>query len=265
MYDGDETRSATELAGQLRRAFRGGELTAYYQPQYDVKSRRVVALEALCRWMHPERGLLMPDLFINVAESYGLISELGKIMLDESGRRVAQWHHQGVAVGLSLNVSPTELRPEFAARVLLRLRELGLPFQAMTIEVTESPAITFAYDEIVTLNALIDGGVGISIDDFGTGHTSLKLVRRLPLTEIKIDKSLVHDDSARVDDLVSECLEIAHDRGARVVAEGIETQEHFDRIADWGCDRAQGYFFSPPRPADEIEPLLIGEPGTDAA
>lgn len=264
MYDGDDPRSAADLAGQLRRAFHAGELTAYFQPQYEIKSRRVVALEALCRWVHPEHGVLLPDRFIDVAERYGLIAELGKVMLDDSGRRVAQWHRRGVNVGLSLNVSPTELVPEFAARILRRLRELELPYQAMTIEITESPEITYAYDEMATLDALIDGGVGVSIDDFGIGNTSLKLVRRLPLTEIKIDKSLVHEDTPAVDDLAEECIAIAHERRARVVAEGIETQEHFDRAARWGCDRAQGYFFSPPLPADEIEPLLVAETG-DAA
>ena len=264
MHDGDNPRFASDLAGQLRRAFRAGELTAFYQPQYDVKNRRVVALEALCRWLHPEHGLLLPDRFIDIAEQYGLIAELGKVMLDKSGRHVAEWHRRGVEVGISLNVSPSELRPEFAARVLRRLQELELPFQAMTVEITESPAISYSYDEISTLNALIDGGVGVSIDDFGTGHTSLKLVRRLPLTEVKIDKSLVHDRSPHVDELVQECLDVAHDRGARVVAEGIETQEHFDRAAAWGCDRAQGYFFSPPLPVDQIESLLVRDAAGDA-
>lgn len=124
------------------------------------------------------------------------------------------------------------------------------------MEIVESPEITYSRDEMATLHALIDGGVGVSIDDFGTGHTSLELVRRLPLTEVKIDKSLVHDGSARVDDLVSECLSIARGREACVVAEGIETIEHFDRAIAWGCDRAQGYYFSPPLPVDEVEPLL---------
>ncbi len=250
------SRSATDLAGQLRHAFVAGELTAFFQPQYDLKTGRVVAVEALCRWLHPEQGLLLPGQFIDIAEQYGLISDVGRFMLDESGRRVADWHSRGVEVGLSLNVSPSELVPEFAASVLSRLRELELPRFAMTVEITESPEITYERDEATTLAALIDGGVGVSIDDFGTGHTSLDLVRRLPITEVKIDKSLVHDESARVDDLVRECLEIARDREACVVAEGIETVEHFDRAVAWGCDRAQGYYFSPPLPVDEVEPLL---------
>lgn len=250
------SRSATDLAGQLRHAFVAGELTAYFQPQYDLKTRRVVAVEALCRWNHPEHGLLLPGRFIDVAERYGLIADVGRFMLDESGRRIADWHARGVKVGLSLNVSPSELTPEFAVAVLQRLRELDLPRFALTVEITESPEITYERDEMATLGALVDGGVGVSIDDFGTGHTSLDLVRRLPLTEVKIDKSLVHEGSAEVDRIVEECISVAHGRGACVVAEGIETLEHFERAVSWGCDRAQGYYFSRPLPVDEVEPLL---------
>jgi EAL domain-containing protein (putative c-di-GMP-specific phosphodiesterase class I) len=258
VHDGDEPRSAADLAGQLRRAFTSGELTAYFQPQYDLKNGRVVAVEALCRWMHPEQGLLLPGRFIDVAEQYGLIADVGRFMLEESGRRVADWHRRGVSVSVSINVSPSELRPELAAAVLARLSELGLPRGSMTVEIVESPAILYSDDEFTTLNALIDGGVGVSIDDFGTGNTSLDLVRRLPLTEVKIDKSLVHDDSPEVDALVRECLVLARERGALVVAEGVETEHHFDRAIGWGCDRAQGYFFSSPLPVAEIEPLLEG-------
>lgn len=250
-----------EWAGQLRRAFRAGELTAYYQPQYDLKNGRVVTLEALCRWQHPDHGLLLPDRFIDIAEQYGLISDVGRFMLDESGRRAADWHRRGLHVGVSINVSPSELVPEFAAAVLGKLRDLELPHRAVTVEVTESPAISYSREERATLDALIDGGVGVSIDDFGTGHTSLELVRRLPLTEVKIDKSLVHDGSRIVEELVVECVEIAHERHADVVAEGIETREHLERVMLWGAERGQGYYFSPPLPVEQIDSLLSGTAG----
>ena len=258
VHEGDQPRSAAELAGQLRRAFVAGELTAYFQPQYDLKTGRVVAVEALCRWQHPQDGLLLPGRFIDIAEQYGLIADLGRYMLEESGRQVADWNRRGVSMSISINVSPSELTPEFAAAVLGRLREFDLPRGAVTVEIIESPEILYSAEEFATLNALIDGGVGVSIDDFGTGSTSLELVRRLPLTEVKIDKSLVQDPSDDVDALVRECLGIARERGAVVVAEGIETQEHFDRAVRWGCDRAQGFFFSPPLPVAEVEPLLSG-------
>lgn len=258
VHEGDEPRSAADLAGQLRRAFVAGELTAYFQPQYDMKTGRVVAVEALCRWRHPQHGLLLPGRFIDIAEQYGLIADLGRYMLEESGRQVADWNKRGVSVGVSINVSPSELTPEFAAEVLRRLHELDLPRGAVTVEITESPAILYSDDEFTTLSALIDGGVGVSVDDFGSGNTSLELVRRLPLTEVKIDKSLVQDGGDEVDALVRRCLAIARERGATVVAEGIETPEHFQRAVAWGCDRAQGYFFSPPLPVALVEPLLEG-------
>lgn len=258
VHEGDESRVATDLAGQLRHAFTAGELTAWFQPQYDLATGQVVALEALCRWLHPQHGVLLPGRFIEIAERHGLIADVGRFMLEESGRRVADWHERGVAVSVSINVSPTELRPAFAEAVLGRLHELGLRARAVTVEVTESPEILYTEDEIGTLQTLIDGGVGVSIDDFGIGHTSLDLVRRLPLTEVKIDRSLVHDGSGLVDALVRECIGIAHERGATVVAEGIETRAHFARAVAWGCDRAQGYYFSPPLPFDQLEPLLVG-------
>lgn len=257
---GDESRFATEaeLAGQLRHAFVAGELTAYYQPQYDLATGRIVALEALCRWRHPVHGILLPGRFIDVAERHGLISDVGRFMLEESGRRAADWHRRGAHVGMAMNVSPSELNPDFAETLLRRLRELDLPPRAMTIEVTESPEISYSRDELSALEALIDGGVGVSIDDFGTGNTSLDLVRRLPLTEVKIDKSLVHNPARSIDDLVRQCVDVARERDAVVVAEGVETQEHFERALHWNCTRAQGYYFSPPLPFEQLEPLLLG-------
>jgi EAL domain-containing protein (putative c-di-GMP-specific phosphodiesterase class I) len=249
--------TSAELAGQLRHAFTAGELTAYYQPQYDLHTMDVVAIEALCRWQHPRHGLLLPDRFIAVAERYGLIVEVGHFMLEESGGQVAAWHRRGIDVELSINVSPTELVPGFAETVLDRLQQLELPDRAVTVEITESPAISYTRDELYALEALIEGGVGVSIDDFGTGSTSLELVRLLPITEVKIDKSLMHDPERAIDDLVHECLAIAHDRGAIVVAEGVETEQQFDRAQHWECDRAQGYYFSPPLPEFEMEELLL--------
>ncbi|WP_309708334.1 EAL domain-containing protein [Pseudolysinimonas sp.] len=260
MGPGDESHFATqaELAGQLRHAFIAGELTAYYQPQYDLSSGRVVALEALCRWRHPRYGLLLPRRFIDVAEQYGLIAAVGHFMLEESGRLAADWHRRGIPLGMAINASPSELGPGFAETLLRRLTELELPHRALTVEVTESPAISNSRAVITTLTTLIDGGVGVAIDDFGAGHTSLDLVRRLPLTEVKIDKSLVQDPARSTDDLVRRCIGIARERDAVIVAEGVETQEHFDRVMHWGCDRAQGFYFAPPVPGDDLDPFLLG-------
>ncbi|GHF23072.1 EAL domain-containing protein [Pseudolysinimonas yzui] len=258
MGDGSRLAAEAELAGQLRHAFVAGELTAYYQPQYDLATGRIVALEALCRWNHPLQGLLLPARFIDVAEHHGLISAVGRFMLEESGRQAVDWNRRGAHVGMSINTSPSELSIQFAERLLRRLAELDLPYRSLTVEVTESPAISYSRAEVFALETLIDGGVGVSIDDFGTGAASLQLVRRLPLTEVKIDKSLVHDLRRSIDGLVGTCIAIARERNAVVVAEGVETQEQFERVIHWGCDRAQGYFFSPPLPVADVEPLLLG-------
>jgi EAL domain-containing protein (putative c-di-GMP-specific phosphodiesterase class I) len=252
---GDGAEAA--LARQLRHAFTAAELTAYYQPQYDLQSLDLVALEALCRWQHPQHGLLLPDRFIEIAERYGFIVEVGHFMLEESGHRVADWRRRGLHFGLSMNVSPTELSAEFAETVLRRLRDLELPDRALTIEITESPLVAYLRDKLDTLDALIDGGVGVSIDDFGVGNSSLDLVRRLPITEVKIDKSLMRDPDVAVDDLVRECVDVARSRGAVVVAEGIETEQHLERAKRWQCDRVQGFYFSPPLPLQQLEELLV--------
>jgi EAL domain-containing protein (putative c-di-GMP-specific phosphodiesterase class I) len=247
-----------DLVGQLRHAVVAGELTAYYQPQYDLASDRIVAVEALCRWNHPQRGLLLPGRFIDVAEQYGLISEIGRFMLEESGKRVGDWHRRGYRVGVAINISPSELSGRFAERLLQRLAELGLPYRTLTVEVTESPEISYSADELLALEMLIAGGVGVSIDDFGTGGASLELVERLPLTEVKIDRSLVQSPARAIDDAVRACIEIVRQRDALVVAEGVETLGHYERAMHWGCDRAQGYYFSRPLPVKELEPLLLG-------
>jgi len=248
--------TADGSAEELRRAVGSGELVAYFQPEYDLASGQPVVVEALCRWLHPVRGVVMPDRFIPVAERTGLIGELSRAMLDQAGRRVADWHRHGRHVGLAVNVSPTQLRPEFAATVLAFVRELGLPAGTVTAEITETPALTESCDEVETLRALIDGGVGVSVDDFGAGFTSIEALRRMPLTEVKIDRSLMRDRGADADALAIAAVEVAHARGAVVVAEGIETAEDLDRARRWGCDRGQGFYFSPALPAAEAARLL---------
>jgi len=247
-----------QLAQELRHAVGAGELTVHYQPQHDLTSGRIVALEALCRWNHPQQGLLLPGRFIDLAEQYGLISDVDRFVREESGRRAVDWHRRGLHVGLAINVSPSELNGAFAEALLRRFTELELPEQALTVEVTESPEIDYTSDELLALEMLIEGGVGVSIDDFGTGRASLELVRRLPLTEVKIDKSLVQSPARAVDDAVRACIEIVRDRDAIVVAEGVESPSDHERAIRWGCDRAQGYYFSRPLPVEDVEPLLLG-------
>ncbi|WP_350347937.1 EAL domain-containing protein [Agromyces sp. G08B096] len=256
MERGASNATAGLEVGELRRAVTRGELVAYYQPEYDLTTGRPVVLEALCRWVHPDRGLILPDSFIPIAERSGLIADLGRAILEQSGRRAAEWHQRGLRVGIAVNISPSQLTPAFAEAVLEIVHGLGLPRWTVTAEITETPALLESCDEYRALAALIDGGVGISIDDFGAGTTSVEGLRRMPFTEVKIDRSLMRDRRAEADDLVAECVEIARAQSAIVVAEGVETADDLERARRWGCDRAQGYYFSPAVAAEELEPLL---------
>lgn len=241
------------LSRDLRDALAHRQLTAVYQPQFDLMDGRMVSVEALCRWEHPERGTLRPDTFIEIAEREGLIADLGRTMLDVAGGQVQTWSDAGHPVELSINASPSEIVDGFAEHVVDRVAELGLPRGGLTVEITESPPLTLLPIVLEALGMLHVAGVEISIDDFGTGHTSLALLDQLPLGEVKIDKSLVQSPSERSDAQIDAAVALAKVRGWRVVAEGIETPAHLQRARDLGCDRAQGYLLGMPMSADEID------------
>ncbi|WP_162238266.1 EAL domain-containing protein [Agromyces sp. Leaf222] len=240
----------------MQRAVRQGELVPYFQAEYDLASGRPVVFEALSRWLHPERGLVMPDRFIAIAERTGLIGDLGRTILVQAGRRVADWHRRGRRIGLAVNVSPSQLRPEFASTMVKFVRALDLPEWTVTAEITETPALSETCEEVETMQALIAGGIGVSVDDFGSGFTSLEALERMPFTEVKIDRSLMRRPDPEADVLALAAVAVARRREAVVVAEGIETAQDVDRAKAWGCDRGQGFFFSPAVPADEVERLL---------
>lgn len=247
------------LAGALRRALDAGELTVHFQPQYELASGRLVGVEALSRWMHPDGRLLSPHWYLPSAERFGLIRELDAALLAEAGARVAGWRRDGDDVTLSINISPSELSPAFAADLVARSRDAGLGPGALTVEITEVPVIPYAPHQVAALDHLLAHDIGVAIDDFGIGNTSLELLRRVPLSEVKIDRSLVQSGDPAAGDLAIACVEVARARGAQVVAEGIESRPQWDRAREWGCDRAQGYLLSPPLPADAVEKLVRRE------
>lgn len=259
------------LSRDLREAVPRGELTAVYQPQFDLATGTVVSLETLCRWDHPRHGLLRPDAFIEIAEREGLIADLGAAMLDLGGRELQRWRREGREIELAVNASPSEIVDGFAARVIERVASLGLPRGALTVEITESPPLTVLPVVLEALRALDASGVAVSIDDFGSGNTSLTLLDRLTLSEVKIDRSLIQHESRSSDAQIEACLELAAERGWRVVAEGIETPAQLERAHRFGFHRAQGYLLGMPMTADEIDALFaeggtipdsaVGEPG----
>jgi EAL domain-containing protein (putative c-di-GMP-specific phosphodiesterase class I) len=244
---------ASDLAGAVER----GEILAHYQPQIDVATGRIVAVEALARWQHPELGLVPPDVFIPLAEEYELIGEIGDFMIDEGCRCASEWNTAGLDVEVAINVSAAQLLDlHFLDRLESNIRSRELEPGNLIIEITESlpiveiPAVS---ERLVALRAL---GLGIAVDDFGTGHSSFAQWLRLPVTEVKLDQSLVHDPAdSRV--LMITVVQLAHDQGLRVVAEGVETENDFDLVRELKCDRAQGYFFSRPGPEAEISALLL--------
>lgn len=256
-----ESIASPALAGRLRRALDAGELTVFYQPQFDLATGRMVGVEALSRWQHPDGRLLTPQWYLPSAERFGLIREMDAALLAEAGPRVAEWRRDGWDIALSINVSPTEIGRDFAEDLIARARATGLEPGDLTVEITEAPVIPYSREEVATLTRLLESGIGVSIDDFGIGNTSLDILRRVPLSEVKIDRSLVQSGDPGSGDLARACVAVARERGARVVAEGIESRPQWDRARDWGCDRGQGYALSPPLPADDVERLHRRERG----
>ncbi|MCU1420353.1 MAG: hypothetical protein JWN36_4 [Microbacteriaceae bacterium] len=242
---------------RLQDAVRNDEIVAYYQPQIDLASGQIVGVEALSRWRHPTLGLLSPESFIADAEENGTIHEIGRYMLDDGCRCAADWQRDGYDIGVAVNVSASQLSSvAFFDHLADKLATLSLRPRSITVEITESRAIADPEDAAARLGVLRDIGVDVSIDDFGIGHSSLEQLLRLPATEVKIDKSLVHGLQSDSDAIMRDLVELAHGRGLRVVAEGIETVEHLERAREVGCDRAQGYLLGRPSPEDEVTQML---------
>lgn len=238
-------------------AFEHGEITAWFQPQFEIASGAIAGLEALCRWEHPQQGFIPPSSFIPLAEESGLIDELGRLMTVECIDAIREWSTPARPLDVSVNVSPVQLStPAYTDWLAEELARLGPAAASLTIEITESRPIDDVAAVVPRLDRLRALGLGIAIDDFGIGQASLKQLRRLHGTELKLDRSLVIDESARATDLLVRAVETAHEWDIRVVAEGIETERHLDRMRDIGCDRAQGYFLARPAPREEIARLL---------
>jgi diguanylate cyclase len=256
------TTSRRGLEGELRLALERDELRLFYQPEIDVHDGAVVAVEALLRWQHPDRGLLGPGEFIPFAEQSGLIVPIGEWVLAESCGQLARWRDSGACgagLGVNVNLSARQLVDGKLARTVRRvLRDTGIEPGALCLELTETAFVDDLEASVAALNALHDLGVRLSLDDFGTGYSSLSMLDRYPLDTIKIDRSFVArlDSGERARRLFTAVVGVAQALGLQSVAEGVETREQLDTITDMGCDSAQGFFLSRPREPDVIEPLL---------
>ncbi len=252
--------SQLTVLGDLRRALgRDDELAVHYQPLVSLTDGCLVGAEALVRWQHPERGMVPPADFIPVAEGTGLILALTERVLDISLAQVARWagsgHRLPVAVNLSTRCLLDASLPDLVARLLA---EHGVPAALLRLEVTESAVMADAERCLAVLQRLRGLGVHLSIDDFGTGYSSMAQLRRLPVDELKIDQSFVLGMTVSEQDavLVRTAVDLAHNLGLTVVAEGVEREEHVTALRELGCDVAQGYFFARPMPAGDLTALL---------
>jgi EAL domain-containing protein (putative c-di-GMP-specific phosphodiesterase class I) len=254
-----DDRLAADLVGAVGR----GEIVAYYQPQLDVATEQVVAFESLSRWLHPELGLQSPLDYIPLAEELGLIDEIGAFMMEDGCRCAADLGRRDIPIDVSVNVSAVQLAtPQFIDQLEQTLEQTPLRPGALTMEITESRLIANRPKVAGRLDALRELGIGISIDDFGVGHSSVEQLLGLPATELKIDRTIVQDATSNL--LMGTIVGLVRDRGLRVVAEGIETIEQLDRVRALGCDRAQGYLIGRPMPRAEFENFLDAGWGAEA-
>jgi diguanylate cyclase (GGDEF)-like protein len=250
----DYLRLETDLRGAAAR----GELRVQFQPQIDVATNEIIAAEALVRWQHPELGLLSPGEFIPLAEDSNLIAEVGAYVLTQACRAGARWRAAGYPIEIAVNVSAVQLGGAgFPAFVRDTLARTGFPAAELTLEVTESQAMSESTVNDHNLGDLRSAGVAISIDDFGTGYSSLAQLHRLPVTEVKIDRSF----TSRLADggsagFIAGIVGLGQGMGLRVVAEGVETPEQLDALRAMGCERAQGFLFGKPVDASVLEELL---------
>ena len=255
------------LLGEVRTALQRDEFELHYQPKIDLHSGRVTGVEALVRWRHPERGLLMPSTFISLVEQTALIGPLAVKLVDQALAQAVRWRRRGLDLDVAVNLSARNLLDrELPARVAALLARHELPAERLTLEVTESATMADPERAIDVLSALRELGVAISIDDFGTGNASIGYLASLPASEVKIDRSFVSSirDNVRDEAIVRSIVDLAHDLELRVVAEGIETSAVMEHLLALGCDAGQGFLISRPAPAAELTAWLTA-PGARPA
>jgi diguanylate cyclase (GGDEF)-like protein len=248
------------LENGLRYALEREELMLHYQPKIDLETGDIVGVEALIRWLHPDRGLVPPAEFIPIAEECGLIVPIGRWVLGEACHQAQAWQDIGLApIRVGINVSAVELRANgFVAGVSAILAQTGLEARFLELELTETFLMQDSTSTSVVLHALKRLGLNLALDDFGTGYSSLSHLKRFPIDTLKIDRSFVSSSTVNSDDasIVCAMISMGKDMHMRVVAEGVETQEQLKFLQDRGCPFGQGYYFSQPLPGRECTQLL---------
>ncbi|MCG3114895.1 MAG: EAL domain-containing protein [Candidatus Manganitrophus sp. SA1] len=243
------------LLGELRNAIESNQLFLHYQPKIHLKTGRITGVEALVRWQHPEYGIVPPDQFISIAEHSGLIKPLTLWVIKTALYQSKAWHQEGRLFNMAVNLSARNLEDAYLpGQIAELLKTSGVTASSLELEITESALMVNPFHALEILTRLNKIGVQLSIDDFGTGYSSLGYLKRLPVNQIKIDKSFVKDMATDEDDaiIVRSTIELSHNLGLKVIAEGVESQPILDKLAALGCDSVQGYFISRPIPAHEL-------------
>lgn len=243
------------LLSDLRRAINDDQLILYFQPKINIRQNKHIGYEALLRWQHPERGLVPPDEFIPYAEVSGLIQSLTMWVLESSMIQIRKWSKQGAIHNISINLSIRNLLDDNLPNEMLSLlNKYEIDPATIELEVTESAVMTEPENALRNLKRLHETGVELSIDDFGTGYSSLAYLRQMPIHKLKIDQTFVKEMESNHEDriIVESTINLAHNLGLKVVAEGVENKEVLKLLDDLGCDQAQGYFISRSHPAEEF-------------
>lgn len=243
----------------LRKALQQNQTLLYYQPKQDIQTGQIVGVEALIRWHHEERGWVNPADFIPLAEETGVITQLTRWVIVQATKDLADLHKDNRELTVAINVSARDLESAELKDILASaLQQNGLKASSVTLEITETAAMLDPVRSLQALNVLADLGHHISIDDFGSGYSSLSYLKQLPASELKLDRSLIHDIcvSESADVIVSTAIQMARSLGYRVVGEGIETAEIAGRLKAGGCDLLQGFWLCKPKPIAELKQWL---------
>jgi len=246
------------LAIDINNAFKNHEFELYYQPKIDIRTNTLISAEALGRWHHPKRGFISPIIFIEALEQYNLIDQYTYEAIETVAKNINRWTRAGHNLKIAVNISTkTLMHKNFVNEVQARIKDFSI-YRRLVFEITESLFLSdydHVFDSLTRIRAL---GIDLSIDDFGTGYSSLSRLKKLPVNELKIDQSFIHDMSDNIDDeiIVRSIIDLAHNLGLSVVAEGVETREILNKLNSLGCDIAQGYLISRPIPEKEFEILL---------
>jgi diguanylate cyclase len=243
------TQQRVKLETELREALRSGQFELHYQPKVDTATGRINSAEALIRWRHPQRGLLLPAEFIPIADECGLLDTIGEWVLYEACRQGRIWQQGGPrAMRVAVNLAPSQFRlVDLVGQIRRALDATGLDPTLLEIELTEGAVMSDAEESVRILESISRMGVLVSVDDFGTGYSSMSYLRRFPIDKLKIDRCFIEHMTARPEDtsIVRAIISLAHSLRLKVIAEGVETPEQLQLLAELGCDQYQGFYFSP--------------------